>query len=142
MEEHPETKCNGYYNRDLQLPFGQLEDLRVLQSRDGGFKSQLLPHHRRSVEETQELIRALLMAGVPTRKIGEALKQLYGMQLSHTTASRLARVAQAEITAWREILQELQQQGVEDVEFIVADGLAGLKKVIAKVFPQERYHRY
>ncbi len=201
LEEHPETKGNGYYDRDLQLPFGQLEDLRVPRSRDGGFKSQLLPHRRRSVEETQELVRALLMAGVSTRKIGEVLKQLYGMQLSHTTASRLARVAQEEITAWRErplcrryaviqldavfvplkrdrvekeavyvalatqeeghrqilgywlpggsesaenwreILQELRQRGVEEVEFIVADGLAGLKEVIAEVFPQARYQR-
>ena len=63
------------------------------------------------------------------------------MQLSHTTASRLARVAKAEITAWREILQELQQRGVEYVEFIVADDLAGLKEVIADVFLQARYQR-
>ena len=74
LEEHPETKGNGYYDRDLQLPFGQLEDLHVPRSQDGRFKSQLLPHRRRSVEETQELVRALLMAGVSTRKIGEILK--------------------------------------------------------------------
>ena len=39
------------------------------------------------------------------------------------------------------MLQELRQRGVEGVEFIVADGLAGLKEVIAKVFPQRRYQR-
>ncbi len=202
MQEHPETKGNGYYDRDLQLPFGELEDLPVPRSQDGGFKSELLPHRRRSVEETQELVRALLIAGVSTRKIGEVLKQLYGMQLSHTTASRLARVAQEEITAWRErplcrrygviqldavfvplkrdrvekeavyvalatqedghrqilgywlpggsesaenwreILQELRQRGVEDVECIVTDGLAGLKEVIAEVFPQAQHQQY
>lgn len=201
LEHHPETKGNGYYVRDLQLPCGELEDLRVPRSRDGGFKSQLLPHRRRSVEETQELVRALLLAGVSTRKIGEVLKQLYGMQLSPTTASRLAQIAQEEITAWRErplsgryaviqldavfvplrrdrvgkeavyvalaiqedgqrqilgywlpggsesaenwreILQELRQRGVEEVEFIVSDGLSGLKEVIAEVFPQARYQR-
>ena len=44
LEHHPETKGNGYYVRDLQLPCGQLEGLRVPRSRDGGFKSELLPH--------------------------------------------------------------------------------------------------
>ncbi len=201
LEHHPETKGNGYYVRDLQLPCGQLEGLRVPRSRDGGFKSQLLPHRRRGVEETEELVRALIIAGLSTRKIGEVFKQLYGMPLSATTASRLARIAQEEITAWRqrplskryavilldaifvslkrdrvekeavyvalairedgpreilgywlpggsesaadwrEILQELRQRGVEEVEFIVADGLTGLKEVIAEVFPQARYQR-
>ncbi len=68
LEHHPETKGNGYYVRDLQLPCGQLEGLRVPRSRDGGFKSELLPHRRRTIEQTPELLRVLIMAGVSTRK--------------------------------------------------------------------------
>jgi len=71
LEEHPETKGNGYYDRDLQLPFGALEDLRVPRSRDGGFKSQLLPHRRCSVEETHECIRAMLVAGCRPARLGK-----------------------------------------------------------------------
>ena len=40
------------------------------------------------------------------------------------------------------MLQELRQRGVEEVEFNVADGLSGLKEVIAEVFPQGRYQCY
>jgi len=101
LEHHPETKGNGYYVRDLQLPCGQLEGLRVPRSRDGGFKSELLPHRRRTIEQTPELLRALIIAGVSTRKIGEVFKQLYGMHLSPTTVSRLAHIAAEEIKAWR-----------------------------------------
>ena len=200
LENHPETKGNGYYARDLQFPFGQLAGLRVPRSRDGGFKSQLLPHRQRALEETQELVRALMMAGVSTRKIGEVFKQLYGMALSPTTVSRLASIAEQEIKLWRhrsllsryavlyldavfvvplkrdrvdkeavyvalairedgqrellgywlpgggesaqnwrEILLELQERGVQEVEFIVTDALTGLKEVVAEVFPQAQY---
>ena len=102
LKHHPETKGNAYYVWSPQLPYRKIADIRVPWSRDGGFKSQLLLHRRCSVEETQELVRALLLVGVPTRKIGEVLKKLYGMQLSPTTASCLAQIAQQEITAWRE----------------------------------------
>ena len=101
LEHHPETKGNGDYARDLQLPCGQLEGLRVPRSRDGGFKSELLPHRRQTIEETPELLRALMMAGVSTRKIGEVFKPLYGMQLSPTPISRLAHISKEEIKAWR-----------------------------------------
>ena len=194
LEAHPETKGNGYYPRDLKLPCGQLRDIRVPRSRDGGFKSQLLGERRRYIPETEELIRAMIMAGVSTRKMGEVFKRLYGMGFSPTTLSRLSMIAEQEITAWRErvlkkryaviyldavfvslkrdrvekeavyvalaigedgrreilgywnsgwrgIGRELARdfagfkaKGVESVEFIVSDGLAGLKEVIAEVF--------
>ncbi len=201
LESHPETKGNGYYSRDLHLPCGELRAIRVPRSRDGGFKTRLLPERRRSIEETEALVRALIMAGVSTRKIGLVFKQLYGMNLSATTASRLSQIAEQEITAWRqrplekqyavifldalfvplkrdrvekeavyvalairedgrreilgywlpggvesaenwrEILQELRERGVERAEFIVADGLSGLKKVISELFPTAYYQR-
>ena len=43
LEEHPKTKGNGYYDQDLQLPFGELEDLHVPLSWDGGFKVMYCP---------------------------------------------------------------------------------------------------
>ena len=36
LEEHPETKGNGYYTRDLLTKYGSIEDLRVPRTRDGG----------------------------------------------------------------------------------------------------------
>jgi len=189
LEIRPETKGNGCYARHLQLLCGQLEGIRVPRSRDGGFKRELLPYRRRTIKKTPELLRALIMAGVSTRKIGEVFKQLYGMQISPTTVSQLAQIAEQEIKAWRyrpllswyaviqldavfvplrrdrvepvpilrqkeavstawatqgdghrkilgywlpggsesaddwrEILQELQHRGVQESEFIVADG--------------------
>ena len=186
----------------LTLPCGQLRDIHVPRSRDGGFKSQLFPQRRRSLTETEDLIRAMIMAGVSTRKMGEVFNRLFGMGLSHTTVSRLGAIAEQEITAWREralqkrygviflnvvfvslkrdrvekeavyvalaigedgrreilgywiprggesaenwreFLQDLRRKGLESAEFIVTDGLAGLKEVIADVFPTIQYQRY
>jgi len=66
-----------FYERDLLLPCGQLRNIQVPRSRDGGLKSPLLPQRRRSVPETELLIRAMILAGVSTRKTVEVFKKLW-----------------------------------------------------------------
>ena len=67
----------------------------------------MLPHRRRSVEETQDLIRAELMVEVLTRKIGEVFKELDRMSLSQTIDSRLVCIAQVEIITRHKGISEL-----------------------------------
>jgi transposase-like protein len=43
LEEHPETKGNGYYLRDLMRGVTGIEDLRVPRTRDGDFRSVFIP---------------------------------------------------------------------------------------------------
>ena len=39
LEEHPETKANGFYTRRLATKYGEIENLKVPRVRDGIFKS-------------------------------------------------------------------------------------------------------
>ena len=42
-------------------------------------------------------------------------------------------------TAWKEVLAQLRQRGVQEVEFIVADGLSGSQKLRQRSLPQQRF---
>jgi len=40
---------------------------------------------------------------------------------------------------WEEILRDIQNRGVQQVDFIVADGLTGIQSAISRVFPKTLY---
>lgn len=40
---------------------------------------------------------------------------------------------------WAEIFVDLQQRGVKNIDFIVADGLSGISEVISMVYPKAKY---
>ena len=102
LEENAHTKANGYYLRNLNTPIGKIEGLRVARTRDGGFSSELLPYRKSYMPGFDQLIYALFYAGISTRKIGKVFEALYGMNISHTMASRLTKVAKEEIEKWKE----------------------------------------
>lgn len=102
-----ETKANGFYTRDLGTPIGILEDLKVPRTRDGNFHSKLLPYRNHNIVELGELVQALFVSGLSTRKISRVLEVLYKMKISPQTASRMANIAVEEITQWR--MRELEE---------------------------------
>ena len=76
LRQHPQTKANGYYERELKTAIGTIEGLKVARSRDSGFHSALLPYRASSSIELSELIMALFAVGVSTRKISHLLQLL------------------------------------------------------------------
>ncbi len=42
-------------------------------------------------------------------------------------------------TAWRQVLEAPRQRGLQDVDFIVADGFAGLAEAAAEIFPSAQF---
>ena len=101
LQQHNDTKANGYYTRDLYTPIGVIEDLRVARTRDGEFNTSLLPYRKRYTVEFENLVYALFYAGISTGKISKVLEVLYNTGISHTVASRLADVAEGEINEWK-----------------------------------------
>ena len=68
LRQHPQTKANGYYERDLKTAIGTIEGLKVARSRDSGFHSALLPYRASSSIELSELIMALFAVGACVAK--------------------------------------------------------------------------
>lgn len=196
LEENPEDKGNGFYERSLLTPCGPIEDLRVPRTRSGEFYPALLPGRRRASIDLGDLVILLFECGVSTRKVQQVLELYYGAHYSHTSIARLASVTMEEIEAWRmrplkkryfslhldacflplkrgsyrkepvyiaqgtdhegereilgfwvmgsegessrawrEILAELKQRGVEHIDIVVTDDLVGIEEAIASVFP-------
>ena len=108
LRQHPQTKANGYYERDLKTAIGTIEGLKVARSRDSGFHSALLPYRASSSIDLSELIMALFAVGVSTRKISHLLQLLYDMRISAAAASRMAAKAAEQLRRWR--MRPLQRE--------------------------------
>jgi putative transposase len=76
LEEHPQDKANGYYERSLGTPVGALA-LQVPRDRDGDFRPQVLPKpHLRDIQERADLLEALFAASYSPTAIGSTLRAL------------------------------------------------------------------
>jgi transposase-like protein len=196
LEEHPEDRGNGFYERTLLTSSGIIEDLRVPRTRSGEFYPAILPGKRRASVDLGDLVLLMFQCGISTRKIQQVLEGVYGAFYSHASIARLTQVAEEEIEAWRmrplkrayfsviidavflslkrgsykkepvyialgtdhegereilgfwvlgsegesaqawrEILGELKERGVERVEIVVSDDLPGIEEATSSVFP-------
>lgn len=68
LKQCPHTKGNGFYSRSLGTKYGTIEDLKVPRTRDGGFKSDLIPRTH-SDAQLDQLVTELFIEGISTRKI-------------------------------------------------------------------------
>jgi len=101
LERHP-TKGNGYYTRNLLTLHGPVEDLRVPRVREGGFRPAILPQRRRASLELSEAILAMYASGLSTRDISKFLETVYGAFYSPKSISRLTKVVEEEVKAFKE----------------------------------------
>lgn len=88
---------NGYYERDLETVFGLLEDLRIPRTRRNTFQTRLIEKYKRRQRQVATLIKEMFVRGVSTRKIGEVLTPLLGIEPSASTVSRIAKGLDEEV---------------------------------------------
>jgi transposase-like protein len=97
LEEHPEDKGNGFYDRSLGTPLGSLA-LRVPRDRDGDFRPQVLPGpHLR--EERANLLEALFSSSYSPSAIGSTLQAL-DMHYSSEQVQGIKKHLLEEYQAW------------------------------------------
>jgi len=96
-----QTQRNGYKPRQLRTRIGTLE-LRVPQTRDGGFFPTALERYQRSEGALISALAECYVQGVSTRKVSAICEELFGETLSHDTVSRYAQELDAELAPWRE----------------------------------------
>jgi len=92
---------NGYYQRDLETVFGLLEDLKIPRTRNNTFETKLFKKWQRRQRQVANLIKEMFVRGVSTRKIGEVLTPLLGIEPSATTVSRIAKALDVEVEKYR-----------------------------------------
>lgn len=105
---------NGYKPRTQRTRVGTL-DLRVPQTRDGGFYPSVLERYQRSEGALITALAECYVQGVSTRKVSAICEELFGDRLSHETVSRYAQELDTELEPWR-------QRGLEEAfPYVILD---------------------
>ena len=91
---------NGVYRRSLTTTWGTIPDLELPRSRDGGFRSAVVPRYQRRMATVDRLIQAVFLAGVSTRRVGRILAELLGDTVSASTVSAITRTLDHAVAAW------------------------------------------
>jgi putative transposase len=112
-----EDSRNGYYERDLELSMGLIEDLRIPRTRKNTFKSMLISNYQRRQKSVEGVIRDMFTRGVSTRQVGEVLGQLLGIEPSATTVSRIAKSLDEEVRAYK------KRWIGDDYVYLILDGV-------------------
>jgi transposase-like protein len=101
---------NGYYRRGLVTQFGTINDIRVPRLREGVFKTKVFRRYKRYEDMIEDMIEGIFLAGVSTRRVGDAVAKLLDTKISHGTVSRIAKRLDAKVKEYRRrpLLDEYQ----------------------------------
>jgi len=91
---------NGYRERQLTTRVGTLI-LRVPQTRDGSFSTELFRRYQRSEQALVLALMEMVVQGVSTRKVTHITEELCGATFSKSTVSSLATGLSARVNHWR-----------------------------------------
>lgn len=91
---------NGATGKTVKGTFGALE-IETPRDRDSSFEPQLVRKRQIRLAGMDEKILTLYSKGMTTRDIEDALKDLYGVEISHTVISEVTEAVQDEVKAWQ-----------------------------------------
>ena len=108
---------NGYYNRTLVTQFGIIQDIKTPRTRKGGFKTKVFRRYKRYQEIVEDLIEDIFLAGVSTRRVGEAISKLLDTKVSHGTVSNITRRLD------RKVKEFHQKPILDEYQYLFCDGI-------------------
>jgi putative transposase len=82
---------NGYYERSLVTQFGTIPDVKVPALRNASFKTKVFRRYKRYQDIVEDLVEDIFLAGVSTRRVGDAISKLLDTKISHGTVSNITR---------------------------------------------------
>ena len=87
--KNTENSRNGHSSKTLRTSFGEV-DISVPRDRKGEFEPQLLKKNQTSIsQDVEEKILSMYAKGMTTGDIGAHIRDIYGLEVSDTTVSRI-----------------------------------------------------
>lgn len=108
---------NGYYKRALVTQFGTIADIKVPTLRNTSFKTKVFKRYRRYQDIVEDLIEDIFLAGVSTRRVGEAVSKLLDTKVSHGTVSNITRRLD------RKVRESHQRPILDEYQYLFFDGI-------------------
>jgi len=91
---------NGSYGKKVRTSSGDVE-IQVPRDRNGSFEPKIVPKYGNSTNELEEKILGLYAKGVSTRDIQDTLAELYGVDVSPGTISKVTDKVWEMVEAWQ-----------------------------------------
>jgi putative transposase len=98
--EIPRNRRNGHSKKTIKGEFGTSE-VAIPRDRNGAFEPQLIPKGQTRFNGFDDKILSLYARGMSTRDIEAQLKDLYGVEVSHTLISNVTEAVEAERKLWQ-----------------------------------------
>lgn len=96
----PRNRRNGHSRKTVQGELGEIP-VDVPRDRLGTFEPALLPKYQRRLPGFDDKVLALYAKGLTTRDIQDVVRELYGVEVSHSLVSEITADLDGEVTAWR-----------------------------------------
>ena len=91
---------NGHYGKKVRTSSGDVE-IQVPRDREGKFEPKIIPKYGSNTNELEEKILGLYARGVSTRDIQDTLAELYGVEVSASTISKVTDKVWEAVEAWQ-----------------------------------------
>jgi len=108
---------NGYYERTLVTQFGTIAEIRVPTLRKFTFKTRAFRRYKRYQEIVEDLVEDIFLAGVSTRRVGDAISKLLGTKVSHGTVSNITRRLD------RKVREFHKKRLIDEYQYLILDGI-------------------
>ena len=94
------NRRNGYGTKTIKNSYGEAE-IKVPRDREGSFDPQLIPKRKGMAAGIESIIISLYAKGMSNYDIEEQIKDLYDIQVSTSTISRITDAIKSDIIAWQ-----------------------------------------
>lgn len=108
---------NGYYSRSLVTQFGTIEDIKVPTLRSGSFKTKVFKRYKRYQDIVEDLVEDIFLAGVSTRRVGDAISKLLDTKVSHATVSNITRRLDTKVKEFH------KQALIDEYQYLILDAI-------------------
>ena len=109
---------HGYYSRSLVTQFGLVTDIQVPRARGKSFRTKVFKKYRRFQDIVEDLIEGIFLAGVSTRRVGEAISKLIDTKVSHGTVSRITKRLDDKVQAFH------KAPTLDEYQYLICDGIS------------------
>lgn len=135
-EKHSKTKNgnyrNGYTTKKIKSSLGETE-IQIPRDREGSFEPALVPKRQNIIEGLENIIISFYAKGMSVSDIEEQIRELYNINVSTSTISRITNAVASEVTAW-------QNRPLEDLYLVVwMDGIVFKVREESKVINKTIY---
>lgn len=117
-ERQADVYRHGYYERSLVTQFGTIPQISVPRLRGASFQTKVFKRYRRFQGIVEDLVEDIFLAGVSTRRVGEAVQKLLDTKVSHGSVSNITKRLDAKVQAFH------RAPLLDEYQYLILDGIS------------------